>query len=220
MSDLSHCRGVLFDLDGTLVDTAPDLVFALNQTLGHFGGAPVPYEQARRQVSHGAMALIRFGFGMEPEDAGFEDRRQHLLQVYRDNLCRETELFAGMAQLLTQLEHQGRPWGIVTNKPGYLTDPLVEALGLRSPAIVSGDTCANKKPHPEPILHACELLGVKPAESVYIGDAARDIEAGRAAGTITVAAGFGYLLEGERAEDWDADHVANEPGEIRTLLGA
>ena len=211
---------VLFDLDGTLADTAPDLAYALNRTLTDFGRDEIPYERIRPVVSHGGIALIRLGFGIEPEEATFEDKRQHLLRIYADNLLRETALFPGVADALTYLESKDIAWGIVTNKPAWLTDPLMQAMALteRAGCIVSGDTCANRKPHPEPLLHACDLLD-RPAEKTwYIGDAGRDMQAGRAAGCLTVGARYGYLHPDDPTEQWDADLWLDASGELENLL--
>jgi N-acetyl-D-muramate 6-phosphate phosphatase len=209
-------RGLLFDLDGTFADTAPDLAAALNWALQCFGREPLPYERIRPQVSHGARALIRLGFGEEAEAP-----RQELLRYYRDNIARHTTLFPGMAEVLEALETAGLPWGIVTNKPAYLTEPLMQGLGLfeRAGCIVSGDTTPNPKPHPEPILLACRRIATPPEHCLYVGDAARDIEAGRAAGTGTLAALFGYLDEQDRPESWGADGLVRSPAEILTWLG-
>jgi phosphoglycolate phosphatase len=214
-------RAVLFDLDGTFADTAPDLAFALNDTLRRFGGAPLPYERIRPHVSHGATALIRLGFGLDPGSGPFEERRAVLLQVYRDNLCRDTRPFDGILAVLEALEQRSLGWGIVTNKPAWLTDPLMDQLGLaaRAGCIVSGDTTPNRKPHPEPILHACARLGVSAAQSVYVGDAERDIEAGRRAGTATLAAAFGYLQVHEDPAAWGADALLATPLDLLDWLG-
>jgi len=214
-------RAVLFDLDGTLADTAPDLAYALNETLRRFGEPPLPYERVRPHVSHGASALIRLGFPYEPGSGPFEERRQVLLDVYQANLCRETRPFTGMPAVLEALERSGMPWGVVTNKPSWLTDPLMELMGLaaRAGCVVSGDTCTSKKPDPEPILFACERLGVPATHSVYVGDAERDIEAGRRAGAATLAATFGYLREGEDPVAWQADALIDHPLELLAWLG-
>ena len=211
---------ILFDLDGTLADTAPDLAFALNRTLEHFRLAPLPYGQIRPVVSHGGVALIRLGFAIEPEAPGFEERRQFLLDVYAENLCRETGLFTGMSEVLSGLESLQVPWGIVTNKPAWLTDPLMSAMHLdtRAGCVVSGDTCANRKPHPEPILHACELLGRDPRRSWYVGDAGRDMLAGRAAGCTTVGALYGYLHPTDPPDAWQADLTIRDPIHLLDLL--
>ena len=211
---------ILFDLDGTLADTAPDLAFALNQTLGHYGHAPLPFEQIRPVVSHGGIALIRLGFSMQPGEPGFEDRRQYLLKTYEKHLCRETRLFEGMPEVLDVLEQQDIGWGVVTNKPAWLTDPLMQKLGLdtRTPAIVSGDTCANRKPHPEPLLHACQLLGQPAEQCWYVGDASRDMQAGRAAGCLTIGATFGYIYPDDPIESWDSDIYIDRPLDLLALV--
>ncbi len=220
MNALPRPRAVLFDLDGTLADTAPDLVHALNETLRHYGRPALPFEQIRPVVSHGGIALIRLGFGMDPQDPGFEERRQHLLRVYEDNICRHTRLFDGMAQVLDTLERRGIAWGVVTNKPAWLTDPLMQALGLdrRTPAIVSGDTCPERKPHPMPLLHACEQLGVSPEDCWYVGDAGRDMQAARAAGCLPIGATFGYLHPDDPVEHWGSALDIDHPGVLLRLL--
>lgn len=214
-------RLVLFDLDGTLADTAPDLAYALNQTLLRHGHEALPFERIRPHVSHGGVALIRAGFGIEPEHPEFQRYREDMLAVYQQNIARETTLFPGMTEVLEQLERHRIPWGIVTNKPAWLTDPLMAGMGLnqRAACIVSGDTTANSKPHPEPILHACGLTGITPHECLYIGDAERDIAAGRAAGTTTLAALFGYLDQHDRPENWGADDSVASPAQILEKLG-
>lgn len=219
---LARPKAILFDLDGTLADTAPDLAYALNQTLAAYGQPTLPFEDIRPVVSHGGIALIRLGFDMQPEQAGFEQRRQHLLDVYLNNLCRETRLFDGMPEVLERLDQAGILWGVVTNKPGWLTDPLMAQLALdeRTPAIVSGDTCAHRKPHPEPIEHACKLLAVSPADCWYVGDAGRDMQAGRAAGCATIGATFGYIYPDDPIENWDSDLNIAEPRDLLTLLDA
>jgi len=209
-------RTVLFDLDGTLADTAPDLAFALNQVLAENGRAPLPFEAIRPAVSHGGIALTRLGFGLEPGHPDFEPLRQRLLAIYRDNIARETRLFPGMAELLEHIEQRRMNWGVVTNKPGWLTEPLMDALGLgqRAACIVSGDSCENRKPHPEPILHGCRLAGSEARHCVYIGDAQRDIEAGRRAGMKTLVALFGYLGDDDTPEHWQADALLDTPQAI------
>lgn len=212
--------GVLFDLDGTLADTAPDLAYALNQTLLHQGKAELPFEKIRPVVSHGGRALIKLGFGYEPEHENYETVREILLDVYLKNIAKHTKLFPGMEELLLAIEEKSLPWGVVTNKPGWLTDPLMEAMNLthRACCIVSGDTCQNNKPHPEPMFYACEQANIDPAFCLYVGDADRDIEAGRAAGMKTVGALFGYILEEEDPMDWQADIYINHPSELIKLL--
>jgi phosphoglycolate phosphatase len=213
-------RLVLFDLDGTFADTAPDMAYALNQTLEQNGREPLPLETIRPHVSHGGVALIRLGFGIEPDDSQFPRLRQQFLDCYRNNLTRGTSLFSGIDQLITRLEQQDIGWGIVTNKPGWLTDPLMQQLALdsRAACVVSGDTTANAKPHPEPILHACNLHGTAPEQTLYIGDAERDIIAGNAAGTTTLVAMFGYIGAAERPETWQADGSISTPLQVLDWL--
>jgi phosphoglycolate phosphatase len=213
-------RTVLFDLDGTLADTAPDLAYALNRVLEEQGRAPLPFDVIRPVVSHGGLALTRLGFGIGPEHPDFAARRQRLLDIYRDNIARETRLFPGMAELLDTIEQRDMNWGVVTNKPAWLTEPLMAALGLdkRAACIVSGDTCTNRKPHPEPMLHACHLAGSLAHHCVYVGDAERDIEAGRRAGMNTLVALFGYIGDSDRPQDWGADAMLETPQLIREWI--
>ncbi len=213
-------RAVLFDLDGTLLDTAPDLAKALNHVLLHNGRQPLPYENIRRVVSHGGRALIELGFGFESEVADFEQLRQQLLAYYKENICVHTQLFSGMPEVLDALEKHAITWGIVTNKPGWLTNPLLRELDLfhRAACVVSGDTLPERKPHPAPLLYACTLIGAEPNTCLYVGDAERDIEAGRNAQMQTMAALFGYLLENDQPETWGADTLIKAPSEILDWL--
>lgn len=213
---------VLFDLDGTLADTAPDLAFALNHLLEEQGREPLPFETIRPVVSHGGIALIKLGFRMTPETPGFAPLRERLLDIYRGNLTRGTRLFPGMDELLRELEESGRQWGVVTNKPAWLTEPLLEELGIahRAAAVVSGDTLPERKPHPAPLLLACRRADCGPEECLYVGDAERDIEAGRNASMRTLVALFGYLGEDDRPESWGADGMVSHPGEISSWLEA
>lgn len=215
-------RTILFDLDGTLADTAPDLAYALNRLREEQGLAPLPFAVIRPQVSHGGIALTRLGFGLDPGHPDFTALRQRLLDIYRENVARETRLFPGMIEVLEAIEARGMNWGVVTNKPAWLTEPLLEQLGVASRAacIVSGDTCANRKPHPEPMLHACHLAGSTAPQCLYIGDARRDIDAGRAAGMQTMVALFGYLGAEDRPHDWQADYLVATPADILPLLDA
>lgn len=211
---------VLFDLDGTLADTGPDLAYALNETLRHFGASSLPYATIRPVVSHGGMALVQLGFGLQQGDPGFEERRRFLLDVYAANLCRETALFPGMDRVLEQLESHRVPWGVVTNKPAWLTDPLIAAMRLheRAGCVVSGDTCTNRKPHPEPVLHACRLLDADPRRTWYVGDAGRDMQAGREAGCVTIAALYGYVHPDDPPDTWLSDLAVSAPDELLGLL--
>lgn len=217
-----RCRAVLFDLDGTLADTAPDLAGALNALLAELGRPPLPFVAIRPHVSHGARALLRFGLDVERETPGYEALLQRFLALYRGAIAAQTRLFDGMPALLAATEARGLPWGVVTNKPAWLTGPLMAALGLtaRAGCIVSGDTTAHAKPHPEPLLHASRVLAVPPAACLFVGDAERDIEAGRRAGMRTLVARFGYLGPDDRPESWGADGFVDTPGEILAWLVA
>ncbi len=213
---------VLFDLDGTLADTAPDLADALNRVLVEEGRERLPFETIRPVVSHGGVALIQFGFGLKPGTSEFDRLRHRLLAVYRDNLAVATRLFPGMEALLTELERRKINWGVVTNKPGWLTLPLMEALGLaeRAASIVSGDTIPERKPHPAPMLRACQEAGTEPGRCLYIGDAERDIIAGRSAGMATLVALWGYLGENDTPTDWGADGMTEKPLAVLDWLSA
>ncbi len=207
---------VLFDLDGTLADTAPDLALALNLTRADHGLAPVPAERLRPQASHGARGLIGEGMGLVPGDPAFDDARDRFLAHYRANLCVHTRLFDGIEALLAALEANGHRWGIVTNKPGWLSAPLIEALQLhrRAACLISGDTTPTPKPHPAPLLLACRQLDVPAADCVYVGDDRRDVDAGRAAGMRTAVACWGYIGADDNPRDWPADLLLDSPGEL------
>ena len=213
-------RTILFDLDGTLLDTAPDLAAALNTVLRENRRAPLPYEAIRPVVSHGGRALVELGFGLAPSDPGFETLRQRLLVVYRAQLSVLTRPFPGMEALLQALDTRGLNWGVVTNKPAWLTDPLLQDLGLfeRAACVVSGDTLEQRKPHPAPMLHACARAGSTPGECVYLGDAQRDIEAGNSAGMDTLVALFGYIQEADAPHTWGASAAISTPGELLDWL--
>ncbi|MHB8621982.1 MAG: HAD family hydrolase [Sulfuricaulis sp.] len=213
-------RTVLFDLDGTLADTAPDLAQALNVLLVEQGRRELPYATIRPVASHGASALIKLGFGLVAGDSNFDHLRQRYLMLYSENLCRHTRPFTGIESLLQTLQEQDINWGIVTNKPAFLTDPLVACLNFKpGPAcVISGDTTKNRKPHPEPILLACLQAGRRPEQCVYVGDAERDIQAGRRAGMKTLVALFGYISQDETPQNWGADGMVRAPLEILAWL--
>jgi len=216
---VSGPAALLLDLDGTLLDTAPDMGGALNLLRAEHGLEPLPAHVIRPVVSHGAMRLVTLGF---PEATGdvFEALRLRFLELYAANLAVGTRLFPGFENVLDSLESRGLPWGIVTNKPGWLTDPLLAALGLdrRAACAVSGDTVAERKPHPLPLLHAARLLGVEPARCVYVGDAERDIQAGRAAGMTTVVAAYGYISASEDPLQWQPHGVVASPDDLLTWM--
>ena len=207
---------VLFDLDGTLVDTAPDMANALNRTLVNHGRQPLAFETIRPSVSLGGVALVKLAFELDEADPELDRLRKEFLAIYRDNLSRESCLFPGMELVLAGLEEISASWGIVTNKPAWLTNPLMQDLQLdaRTGCIVSGDTLEQRKPHPAPLLHACELLQRNPGETVYVGDARRDIEAGASAGMTTLVAAYGYIDKADNPDDWGADGLVESPEEI------
>jgi phosphoglycolate phosphatase len=215
---LKKIKTVLFDLDGTLADTAPDLAAALNHVLELHDCNPLPYETIRPYVSHGGMALIKLGFGKDHPQ--FDIFYNELLQYYFNNIASKTILFPGMSELLLELEATNINWGVVTNKPAWLTEPLLDQLNLtsRAVAIVSGDTLEQRKPHPEPILYACKQAGSEPAECIYIGDAERDIEAGNRAGMHSIVALFGYIADTDTPDDWGAHASINHPQEIISII--
>jgi len=211
---------VLFDLDGTLIDTAPDMARALNLLLEEQQYPMLPYEKIRPVVSNGSQALVNLGFQDTVDAEKLEQLKQRYLEIYESNLCVESRLFDGLASILERIEQQHMKWGVVTNKPGWLTEPLLQQLQLseRSSCIVSGDTTAYRKPHPEPMLYACKQAGSKPAECLYIGDARRDIEAGRNAGMTTMVAAYGYIGEWENVDSWNADLLIQHPSELDRIL--
>ncbi|MES9831611.1 MAG: HAD-IA family hydrolase [Candidatus Thiodiazotropha sp. L084R] len=211
---------MLFDLDGTFADTALDLHYTLNLILKRHGRQTIAFEQLRPSVSHGSQAMLRVGFGIEPEHPDFNHLQKELLDLYLEHIAEQTRLFDGMPELLDELEARAIRWGIVTNKPTRLTNPLMQRLGLqeRACSIVSGDTTPYAKPHPEPILYACQQSEVSPQRTLYVGDAIRDIEAGRSAGTRTLVALFGYLGDEDKPDEWQADGQINHPLEILEWL--
>ena len=214
------CEAVLFDLDGTLVDTAADLALALNLLLVEIGHPRVELEFIRPYVSGGANEIIRAGIGASEDGDLVASLRPRYLELYLENICQESRLFPGMSEVLSRLEYQALKWGVVTNKPAAYTGPLMDAMNLsaRCCSIVSADTTAHKKPHPEPLLYACRQCGITPRNSLYIGDDKRDIQAGKAAGMQTAAALWGYIQQNDRVESWQADAIISQPKDILTLL--
>lgn len=213
-------KTILFDLDGTLADTAPDLGGALNRLRAELGLPSVPLAQLRPFTSQGVRGLLGAGLSITPEHPDYKDLSARLLDIYAKNICVETSLFEGMAQLLAEIETSGRQWGIVTNKRTRYTQALVAALGLeqRAATVVSGDTTPESKPSPLPLLYACRECNSAPAETLYIGDDRRDVDAGKAAGMRTVAVTFGYLGDGGPIENWGADFIANNAQELAAYI--
>ncbi len=217
---LVACDAVLFDFDGTLADTAPDLTAAVNQMRHARGLAPAPYEKLRPLASAGARGLIGGAFGIGPDDREFAAMREEFLANYAANLRVETALFPGIDAVLDDLDARGVRWGIVTNKVARLTDPLVKLMHLdtRAACVVSGDTTPYSKPHPAPLLHAAEALGIDATRVVYVGDDLRDVQAGHAAGMATIAAAYGYCGNIEPPAQWNADFVADTAEALFALL--
>ena len=211
---------VLFDLDGTLADTAPDLVAALNHILRSLDRTQVDLRVARCWVADGSVGLIQNGLKITKEEALNSPHRQSPLEEYSRNLCTQTQLFPGISEVLAGLEKRNVPWGIVTNKPQRFTKPLLAALGLdaRAGSVVSGDTLSRSKPDPAPLQLACEEMGVLPSGGVMIGDDLRDIDAGRANGMRTIAAAWGYRPMNE-VRDWGADQMALDPTGLLLAMG-
>ncbi|MBI5900258.1 MAG: HAD hydrolase-like protein [Rhodocyclales bacterium] len=207
---------VLFDLDGTLADTAPDLGGALNQLLRERGRPALPLEQLRPHVSSGARGLIGAGFGLTPADPGYPALQQRFLNIYQDALCIGTRLFDGIDRHLDALDAEGISWGIVTNKSQRFAIPLIEQLGLRqrSACVVCGDSARRAKPHGYPLQLAGAVLGVATEACIYVGDDERDVISGRAVGMLTVVAAWGYLGNGAGPQHWGADRIAAVPEEI------
>ena len=218
-SSLSAPRAVLFDLDGTLADTAPDLAAAVNWMRTERGLEPTPYALLRPTASHGARGMIGAAFGLAPGDEGFEELRDQWFARYQSAMAVHSTLFDGVADLLDGITAAGMAWGIVTNKSARFTDPLVPMIGLaHAGCVISGDTSPHSKPHPAPLLEAARRVGIDPAHCWYVGDDQRDVEAGRAAGMVTVACNWGYCGAIDPAT-WGADYQLDTPRHLlRTLL--
>lgn len=213
-------EAVLFDLDGTLADTAPDLGRAANLLLREEGRDEQALSTLRPYTSQGVRGLLRAGFGISPDHGDYPRLSQRFLDLYEARLCEETRLFTGIPELLDCLETLNLGWGIVTNKRRRFTDPLVALLKLahRTPCVVSGDTTAEAKPSPLPVLHACTLLGCRPERTLYVGDDRRDIIAGKAAGCLTVAVSYGYLGDSGPLDTWGADLIVDHPDELASFV--
>ncbi|MBI4987996.1 MAG: HAD-IA family hydrolase [Rhodocyclales bacterium] len=213
-------EAVLFDLDGTLADTAADLGAVLNRLRSEAGQAPLPAETIRPHVSKGVRGLLGIGFALAPGDDRYTELHQRFLACYGESLCVATTLFEGIEELLDSLEAQGIKWGVVTNKTSRYTLPVMEALGLvrRAACIVSGDSSPRPKPAPDPLLLASTIAGADAARCLYVGDDIRDMQAARAAGMGAIAAAWGYLGDGPPLEEWGADTIIRSPADLSRLL--
>jgi phosphoglycolate phosphatase len=204
---------VLFDLDGTLIDSAPDLAAAANELRAVHGLEPLALEQLRPMVGSGARGMVGVAFGLKPGEAGYEPLRVAFLELYVRRMLTLTRVFEAVHPVLDVLDEQGIRWGVVTNKAMSMAQPITESLGLaaRAAVVIGGDSTPHTKPHPAPLLEAARRIGAEPARCVYVGDDARDVQAGRAAGMATIAAAWGYLGQGEPVHAWGADHVSDVP---------
>ena len=211
---------LLFDLDGTLIDSAPDLAGAANDLRAVHGLPPLPHGDLRPMVGSGARGMVGVAFGVLPADDRFAELRDAFLARYAERLLHNTRIFDAVLPVLDALDTAGLRWGIVTNKAMRFTAPLVDSLGLRARAavVIAGDTTPHAKPHPAPLLEAARQAGVAPGACAYIGDDHRDIIAGQAAGMATLAAGWGYLGQGEPVQAWGADRVLSTPAELLQWL--
>ncbi len=216
MATRSNLKTILFDLDGTLVDTAPDLSETLNRLLIRHQQPTRSPESIRPYVSRGTTGMLGFAFGVTEEEPEFVDLRKEFLDIYENRLCHHSQLFDGMDNVLDFIEDTNLSWGVVTNKPDFLTQPLMQELSLdkRCACIVSGDTLPQRKPDPSPMLHAAELTGSRADECVFVGDAKRDIEAGNRAGMHTLIALYGYLEKNDKPDHWRADGSISKPTEL------
>jgi N-acetyl-D-muramate 6-phosphate phosphatase len=212
-------EAVLFDLDGTLADTAPDLGAAINRLLLEQDRAPLPMEKLRPHVSSGARGMIGAGLGITPADPAYAALQQRFLAIYEDALCVGTRLFDGMAEHLDELDAEGIPWGMVTNKSQRFAIPLMEGLGLRQRCVcfVCGDSARRSKPHGHPMQLASAVIGIAAGDCIYVGDDERDMISGRAAGMRTIVAAWGYLGNGKPPASWGADAIAASPQEILAI---
>ncbi|MGH8550213.1 MAG: phosphoglycolate phosphatase [Methylococcales bacterium] len=213
-------RCILLDLDGTLLDTAPDLHAALNRALTEQGLEQVSLIAAKPWVSHGAPGMVRFALGGSDRHPGYDCVLDRMIQHYGRDLAVHTSLFEGMDNVLNEIEAHGLAWGVVTNKRSRFSEALLKSFRLydRAACIISGDSTANKKPHPEPLLEACRRINLKPAECIYVGDAAKDIQAGNAAGMTTLAATYGYIGEADDVATWDAAGLLHHPMDLLRWL--
>lgn len=213
-------KAVLFDLDGTLIDTAPDMAAALNHIVTEEGLDPLPLEQIRPHVSRGGLALTQLAFNAHRQEHEIEPLRLRFLDHYLNNIAIHSSLFEGYEEVLEKLEQRNILWGVVTNKPGWLTDPLMQQLDLetRSAVTISGDTTQQRKPHPLPLTTAAQIINTACEQCIYVGDDPRDITAGNAANMTTVIAKYGYITDSSDFDSWQADYSIEHPEQLLDLL--
>ncbi len=213
-------KAVFFDLDGTLLDSAPDFFAAMHRLMDEYQQARVAETAIRATVSDGARALTTLGFDLGLEEVGFTERHQRLLEIYYEEMGKNCVLFPRMNELLTQIKNAGLFWGIITNKPERFTDPILErlALTIQPNLVICPDHVNNTKPDPEPLILACHKVGCKPHEAIYIGDHQRDIDCAIAAGSPSIAVSFGYIKSSDRIENWNADHIADNADDIWNII--
>lgn len=213
---------VLFDLDGTLLDTAPDFHWTLNALLVEEGQGPMDYATLRSHVSAGARSMVQAGFNLALDDPDFDRLHQRMLALYASHLAVDTALFEGLCEALQAFEKAGVAWGIVTNKPELYTQPLLDGLKLteRAASVICPDHVSQRKPDPESLFMACRQINARPQNCVYVGDHIRDIEAGRRAGMRTIAAAYGYIDASDSVASWQADHIITHGNELLPLLNS
>lgn len=220
MTNIHRVQAILFDLDGTLADTAPDMANALNTLFKIHSKPTLDFELVRKNTSRGSITLIQLGFEETLAQEYMHQLRDEFLQIYADNLCKQTQLFPGVTELLESLDNSDIPWGIVTNKPGNLAEPLVQELGIAFNAvcIVSGDSLARRKPDPDQLHHAATMLGINEQNTLYMGDDPRDVIAGKAAGMKTAVAAYGYIQDDQDPSTWEADVILQQPLDLKDWL--
>jgi len=213
-------QSVFFDLDGTLLDTSSDLLYAINQLLAEEGKAPIAMEPFRETIYGGTVTMLKHAFANHPEEELLNGFRQRFLDLYSTRIAEDTDFFPGISELLHYLESKQIPWGIVTNKPGWLTRPLLEQLNIthRCASIVTGDCLPKRKPHPDPIEHACALAHCNPQHAVYVGDTHSDIVAAKAAGLFAVGVRYGFHPRHSPPEDWEADLLIDHPDDLTSWV--
>ncbi len=220
MNSSPKVRAILFDLDGTLADTSPDLADSLNVLLSRYNKGKLDYGLVRKHTSRGSIAMIELGFGEPLEESFVMQLRDEFMQIYADMLCNKTKLFPGVPDLLDFLDQAQMHWGIVTNKPGRLAEPLIQELDIafRAVCTVSGDSLSRRKPSPDQLHHAANMLGIEESNCIYMGDDPRDIQAGKAAGMQTAVAAYGYIQENQDPSTWGADAIFQKPIELKDWL--